>query len=83
MLDFFNTKIFFHCTEPSIQQWISKILGDKEETEPQENISYGTNSMGDGFFLSHQTRQKSLVMPMELSKLKDLECYLKYSGIIP
>ncbi|HUX78538.1 MAG TPA: type IV conjugative transfer system coupling protein TraD [Alphaproteobacteria bacterium] len=83
MLDLFNTKIFFRCTEPSTQAWISKVLGDKEEIEPQENISYGANSMRDGVSLSHHTRQKPLVMPTELSQLKDLEAYIKLPGDYP
>lgn len=77
MLDLFNTKVFFRCTEPSTQSWISKVIGDKEETEPQENISYGAHSMRDGVSLSRQTRQKPLILPSEFSQLKDLECYIK------
>jgi type IV secretory pathway TraG/TraD family ATPase VirD4 len=83
MLDLFNTKIFFRCTEPSTQQWISKVLGDREEAEPAENISYGANSMRDGVSLSRHTRQTPLVMPTELTQLKDLECYVKYPGDYP
>ncbi len=83
MLDLFNTKVFFRCTEPSTQAWVSKVLGDKEEIEPQENISYGANSMRDGVSLSHHTRQKPLVMPTELSQLKDLEAYIKLPGDYP
>ncbi|KAB2835706.1 MAG: type IV secretion system DNA-binding domain-containing protein [Caedimonadaceae bacterium] len=83
MLDLFNTKVFFRCTEPSTQTWISKVLGDKEEVEPQENISYGANSMRDGVSLSHHTRQKPLIMPTELSQLENLECYTKLSGNYP
>ncbi len=83
MLDLFNTKLFFRCTEPSTQTWISKVLGDKEEAEPQENISFGAHSMRDGVSLSRHTRQRPLVMPTELSQLKDLECYVKYPGDFP
>jgi type IV conjugative transfer system coupling protein TraD len=83
MLDLFNTKLFFRCTEPSTQQWISKVLGEKEEAEPQENISFGANSMRDGVSLTRQTRQKPLVMPAELSQLKNLECYVKLPGDYP
>lgn len=83
MLDLFNTKLFFRCTEPSTQQWISKVLGEKEEAEPQENISFGANSMRDGVSLSRQTRQKPLIMPAELSQLKNLECYVKFPGDYP
>jgi type IV conjugative transfer system coupling protein TraD len=83
MLDLFNTKVFFRCTEPSTQTWISKVLGDKEETESQTSISYGANSMRDGVSLSQHTRQKPIVMPTELSQLKDLECYIKLPGDYP
>ena len=61
MLDLFNTKLFFRCTEPFSQQWISKVLGHKEEAEPTENISYGANSTRNGVSLSRHTRQKPLV----------------------
>jgi len=83
MLDLFNTKVFFRCSEPSTQNWISKVIGDKEEVEPQENISFGAHSMRDGVSLSRHIRQTPLVMPTELSQLKDLECYLKYPGDYP
>ncbi len=83
MLDLFNTKVFFRCTEPNTQQWISKVLGDKEEAEPQENISYGAHHMRDGVSLSRQTRQKPLVMPTELAQLMDLECYVRLPGDVP
>jgi type IV secretory pathway TraG/TraD family ATPase VirD4 len=83
MLDLFNTKVFFRCTEPATQSWISKVLGDTEETEPQENISYGANSTRDGVSLSRHTRQKPLILPTEFSQLKDLECYVKLPGDYP
>ncbi len=83
MLDLFNTKIFFRSTEPSTQLWVSKVLGEKEEAEPQENISFGAHSMRDGVSLTRHTRQKPLVIPSELSQLKDLECYMKYPEDYP
>ncbi len=83
MLDLFNTKIFFRCTEPATQSWISKVLGDTEETEPQENISYGANSTRDGVSLSRHIRQKPLILPTQFSQLKDLECYVKLPGDYP
>jgi len=83
MLDLFNTNIFFRCKEPATQAWISKVLGDKEETESQESISYGAHHMRDGVSLSRQARQKPLVMPTELSQLKDLECYIRLPGDTP
>ncbi len=82
-LDLFNSKLFFRCTEPPSQAWISKVLGDKEEVEPTENISYGANSTRDGVSLSRHTRQKPLVLPAEFSQLQDLECYVKLPGDYP
>lgn len=83
MLDLFNTKLFFRCTEPSTQQWISKVLGEREEAEATENISFGANSLRDGVSLGRHTRQKPLVLPTELSLLEKGECYIKYPGELP
>jgi type IV conjugative transfer system coupling protein TraD len=83
ILDLFNTKFFFRCTEPSTQLWISRVLGDKEEAEPHDTISYGANSMRDGVSLTHQFRHKPLIMPAEFSQLEDLECYVKLPGGYP
>ena len=83
LLDLFNTKFFFRCTEPSTQLWISRVLGDKEEAEPHDTISYGAHSMRDGVSLTHQFRHKPLIMPAELSQLEDLECYVKLPGGYP
>ncbi len=83
MLDLFNTKIFFRSSEPATQQWISKTIGDKEEAEPNENISYGANTMRDGVTFGRNLRQKALIMPSEFSQLRDLECYIKLPGDYP
>lgn len=83
MLDLFNTKVFFRCTEPSTQSWISKVLGDREEAALQENLSFGAHSMRDGVSLSRHTRQTPLILPSELSQLNDLECYIKFPGDYP
>lgn len=69
ILDLLNTKIFFRCTNPSTQVWISRILGDKEEAEPSATISYGAHSMRDGVSLTHQFRHKPLIMPGEFAGL--------------
>lgn len=83
MLDLFNTKIFFRSTEPSTQNWISKVLGEKEEEEATENISYGANTIRDGVSVGRQKRTKPLIMATEVSQLKDLECYVKLPGNYP
>lgn len=37
-MDLVKTKVFFRCMEPLMKAQISRVLGDKKES--QENISY-------------------------------------------
>lgn len=83
ILDQFNTKIFFRNTDPTITQWISKVLGESEITEQHENLSYGAHSIRDGVSLSPQTRTKPLVLPTEIANLRDLEAFVKLPGPYP
>jgi type IV secretory pathway TraG/TraD family ATPase VirD4 len=83
LLDLFNTKIFFRNTDPHTTAWISKVLGEAETSENIENLSYGANTMGNGVSLAPQTHTKPLVLPTELTTLKDGEAYLKLPGAFP
>lgn len=83
ILDQFNTKIFFRNTDPTITQWISKVLGEAEITEQHENLSYGAHSIRDGVSLSPQTRTKPLVLPTEIANLHDREAFIKLPGPYP
>ena len=83
ILDLFNTKIFFRNTDPNTTTWISKVLGEAEMTEQLENLSYGANTIRDGVSLSPHTRTKPLVLPTEISALKDLEAFVKLPGSTP
>ncbi len=83
ILDQFNTKIFFRNADPTITQWISKVLGEAEITEQHENLSYGAHSIRDGVSLSPQTRTKPLVLPTEIATLHDREAFIKLPGPYP
>ena len=83
MLDQFNTQFFFRSGDPETTSWISKILGESEETEVIENISYGANTMRDGVSLNQQTKTKPFVLPTEIANLPDLVCFVKYPGSFP
>jgi len=83
ILDQFNTKIFFRNTDPTVTQWISKVLGEAETTEQQENLSYGAHSIRDGVSLSPHTHTKPLVLPTEIANLRDLEAFIKLPGPYP
>ena len=83
MLDLFNTKIFFRCSDPTTLQWISKVLGEQEVKEVVEHISYGANALRDGVSLAPQAKLKPLVLPTEIASLNDLEGYIKLPGNFP
>ncbi|OJX13134.1 MAG: hypothetical protein BGO77_08585 [Caedibacter sp. 37-49] len=83
ILDLFNTFIFFRSTDPQTTGWISKVLGEKDETEMVENLSYGANTIRDGVSLNQQTHTKPIVIPTEIQSLKDLEAYIKLPGNYP
>jgi type IV secretory pathway TraG/TraD family ATPase VirD4 len=71
MLNMFNTEIYFRMIESNNREMISRALGEAEEDESSENISYGANTMRDGISTSTHTRKKRLVTASELSNLKD------------
>jgi len=83
ILDLFNTFIFFRSTDPQTTSWISKVLGEKDETEIVENLSYGANTIRDGVSLNQQTHTKPIVIPTEIQNLRDLEAYIKLPGNYP
>ena len=83
ILDLFNTFIFFRSTDPQTTSWISKVLGEKDETEIIENLSYGANTIRDGVSLNQQTNTKPIVIPTEIQNLRDLEAYIKLPGNYP
>ena len=83
LLDLFNTKVFFRNGEADTADWVSRSLGEQEETEVVENLSYGANTMRDGVSLNQQTKRTPLVLPTEITMLKDLEAFVKLPGSYP
>ncbi len=83
LLDLFNTQVFFRSTDPNTTSWISKVLGEAESREIQENVSYGAQSVRDGVSLSQQHRKRAVVLPTQIATLEDLHCYVKLPGNYP
>ncbi|WP_085784268.1 type IV conjugative transfer system coupling protein TraD [Candidatus Nucleicultrix amoebiphila] len=83
MLNLFNTFLFFRNNDPSTTLWISKVLGECEQKETQENLSYGAHAMRDGVSINQMTKTSPLIIPTEIGALKDLEAYLKLPGGFP
>lgn len=78
-----NTKVFFRSTDPETCRYISQALGEREQIETSENLSYGANTIRDGVSLSEIKRLEAIVLPTEVSQLQDLECYIKLPGDLP
>ncbi|MEN8236789.1 MAG: type IV conjugative transfer system coupling protein TraD [Pseudomonadota bacterium] len=83
MLDLFNTKLMFRTTDPETAQWVSKVIGENEYAESQENLSFGANTIRDGVSLSKTERIRQIVLPSEIANLQDLECFVKFPGNYP
>lgn len=81
MLNLFNTEIYFRTIESSNRELISGALGEAEESELMESISYGANTMRDGVSNSIQTRNRRLVTATELRHLEDLEAIIQLPKI--
>jgi hypothetical protein len=75
------TKVFLRTSEPRAAEWISKAIGDVEFERLRETVNYEKflptlfNRKGHGYSLERQT--KPLVLPSEISGLRNLTAYLK------
>ncbi len=83
MLNLFNPFLFFRNNDPTTSGWVSKVLGEREQQEIQENLSYGAHAMRDGVSLNPTSKTTPLVLPTEIGALQDLEAYLKLPGDWP
>lgn len=83
LMDLFNTKVFFRNGESGTAEWVARTLGEREDTEVIENLSYGANTTRDGVSLNQQTKRTPLVIPTEVAMLKDFEAYIKLPGDCP
>lgn len=80
------TKVFLRTSEPRAAEWISKALGEIEFERLRETVNYdkGLPTMyhrkGHGYSLERQTRP--LVLPSEISGLRNLTAYLKSENYV-
>lgn len=64
-------------------EWASKDLGQVENNEVSENVSYGAHQMRDGVGLNAAAKLRSIVLPSELTGLPDLKGFLKLGKEFP
>ena len=81
--DLCNTRLFLHSNDATVARWASQQLGEVDEEEIRESISYGANTMRDGVSLSRQRQTRPIVLPTEIQNLNEREGYLKLPGSWP
>lgn len=72
-----NTIVCFALNDASSSEYISRAFGEREIEEADETVGMGPSSYRDGINIARRKRISRLVLPGEISSLKDLECYLK------
>ena len=83
ILNLFNTKFFFRFNEAEASEYLSRWLGEEEVEEFKENLSYGAHQMRDGVSLNEHKSIKKLVLPTEILRLPNMQCYVMYPGDYP
>lgn len=81
--DLCNTRIFLRSNDAEVAQWVSRQLGDIDEEEARESISYGANTMRDGVSLTRTRLTRPIVMPSDIQRLNEREGYLQLPGALP
>ncbi len=81
--DLCNTRVFLHSNDAEVARWVSMQLGDVDEEEVRESISYGASTLRDGVSLSRTRQTRPIVMPAEIQNLNEREGYLKLPGSWP
>jgi type IV conjugative transfer system coupling protein TraD len=75
-----RNRVVFSTPDEETANWCSGSLGKIEVEETKENYSYGANQMRDGVTLNKVQQIRPLVLPAEIMNLKDLNCYVAFSG---
>lgn len=78
-----STWAVFRFNEFKSAEWASKNLGQFEQLETNEGISYGVSDIRDGVSLNRARQKRELVLPTDIQFLEDLHGYLKLGRGLP
>jgi len=78
-----STWIALRANDTPTARHISDNLGQVEQVEANEGMSYGVNDMRDGVNLSRVQVTRPLVMPTEIVNLPNLTGYLRFGRDLP
>lgn len=72
-----GTNGIFNLIDPDTSEYFSKKIGEQEYSGIERSQSMGPEDMRDGISLARREKTKRLILPSEISNLRDLECFLK------
>ncbi|EZP79345.1 Conjugal transfer protein TraD [Novosphingobium resinovorum] len=78
-----STWVALRANDTPTARHVSENLGQVEQVEANEGMSYGVNDMRDGVNLSRMQVTRPLVMPTEVTNLPNLSGYLRFGRSLP
>jgi type IV conjugative transfer system coupling protein TraD len=78
-----STWIALRANDTQTARHVSDNLGQVEQVEANEGMSYGVNDMRDGVNLSRTQVTRPLVLPTEIVNLPNLAGYLRFGRDLP
>ncbi len=75
-----GNSLIFRVADPMTAKYLSDRIGRTELLETDQTLSMGVADNRDGVSLMQRTREKDLVLPSEITNLRDLEAYLKIAN---
>lgn len=78
-----STHAIFRAPDPDTADWASRMAGEAEIDEANENLSYADNDSRDSVSLNGGKKVKKIILASEISGLPNLNCYVKLAGNFP
>ncbi|NOH57646.1 type IV secretion system DNA-binding domain-containing protein [Alteromonas sp. 07-89-2] len=76
-----STQLHFRLNNADTAEWVSKVLGEAEREEIDEDLNYSADDIRDGVRVSSKRQNRKIVLPSEIMDLPDLSCYAKIWGV--
>ncbi|MFS6536929.1 type IV secretion system DNA-binding domain-containing protein [Idiomarina loihiensis] len=76
-----STQLHFRLNNADTAEWVSKVLGEAEREEIDEDLNYSADDIRDGVRVSSKRQSRKIVLPSEIMDLPDLSCYAKIWGV--
>ncbi len=76
-----STQLHFRLNNADTAEWVSKVFGEAEREEVDEDLNYSADDIRDGVRVSSKRQNRKIVLPSEIMDLPDLSCFAKIWGV--